>query len=391
LRLIVESGLHGDVTGLKESVLGREVYDRGSDFDGRLDPIVRTEMRRLRRKLVEYYESAGRTDSVVIEIPKGGYVPCFRTPDAWAPRLGGEALGPYQVIERLGAGPSGITYRVVEPSTGTEFAAKQLCSDISSKSAAVEALRADVKAAAALQSENACRIDAVEETSAGVLLRSNFHEGVTLEERLLYAELSWPESKSIAGQLLSVLAAAHRSGVVHGHLKPSDVLLSSAGDGTRATVLNFGTRPLAARILLRPDGRQLGTAGYAQCHADADQASDVRSAGAILCQLFTRSLPAIQGQSGAPAFPFLPDVPEQDRCGLATLIARCLADDTRGRFADAIELAEAFARVVEGAEETEQAVRPHPLHTWKKVAKRLISAVGLTALGPLLAVTAAVL
>src|SRR3982751_5465091 len=90
LRLIVESGLRGDVTGLKESVLGREVYDRGSDFDGRLDPIVRTEMRRLRRKLVEYYQSGGSADSVVIEIPKGGYVPCFRTPDAWAPRLGGE-------------------------------------------------------------------------------------------------------------------------------------------------------------------------------------------------------------------------------------------------------------------------------------------------------------
>src|SRR4051812_9971069 len=47
LRVIVGSGLRGDVAGLKESVLGREVYDRGDDFDGRLDPIVRTEMRRL--------------------------------------------------------------------------------------------------------------------------------------------------------------------------------------------------------------------------------------------------------------------------------------------------------------------------------------------------------
>src|SRR3954453_17310454 len=240
LRLIVESGLRGDVSGLKESVLGREVYDRGSDFDGRLDPIVRTEMRRLRRKLVEYYESSGCTDPLVIEIPKGGYVPCFRTPDAWAPRLGGESLGPYRVIERLGAGPSGITYRVVEPSTGTEFAAKQLCADISSKSVAVDALRADVEAAAVLQSENACSVEAVEETSAGVLLRSRFREGVTLEEWLLYGELSWLESKAIAGQLLSVLATAHKSGVVHGHLKPSDVLLSMIGDSAHVTVLNFG-------------------------------------------------------------------------------------------------------------------------------------------------------
>jgi serine/threonine protein kinase len=185
-----------------------------------------------------------------------------------------------------------------------------------------------------------------------------------------------------------VLSTAHKSGVVHGHLKPSDVLLSTIGDRTDVTVLNFGTRPLAARILLRPDGRQLGTAGYSQCHAGADQASDVRSAGAILCQLFTRSLPAVQGQSGVPAFPFLPDVPEQDRYGLASLIARCLADDARDRFADGIELAEAFARVVEGTEESEQAVRRPPFRAWKKVAKRLISAVGLTALSLLLAVAA---
>jgi serine/threonine protein kinase len=376
--MIVESGLNGDVRGLKESILGREVYDRGSDFDGRVDPIVRTEMRRLRRKLVEYYESSGCADPVVIEIPKGGYVPSFRTRDVWSPRLQGESLGPYTVIERLGAGPSGVTYRVVEPSTGVEFAAKQLAPEVSGEFGAIGALRADMQAASVLESEDACRIDRLEQTQDGVLLRSRFHEGITLEERLLSAELSWAESETIARQLLCVLAMAHKSGVAHGHLKPSDVLLTAQDGETRVIVLNFGTRPLAARVLVRPDGRQLGTAGYAECHAHADQSSDVRSAGAILCQLFTRSLPTAQAQSGAFAFRFVPDIPQEHHRGLATLITHCLAAHPDDRFANAIEVAKAFARIVVRAEQVEEAVSTHGFHSWKKVVKRFLSAAGLS-------------
>ena len=60
---------------LKESVLARELYGKGADFDGGSDPVVRVDARRLRDKLREFYE--GRTDSVVISLPKGSYVPVF--------------------------------------------------------------------------------------------------------------------------------------------------------------------------------------------------------------------------------------------------------------------------------------------------------------------------
>ena len=62
---------------LKESLVGREVFDRGVDFDPRIDPIVRVQAGKLRAKLADYYESRGAGDPLRIEFPKGGYAPHF--------------------------------------------------------------------------------------------------------------------------------------------------------------------------------------------------------------------------------------------------------------------------------------------------------------------------
>ncbi|MBK5294693.1 MAG: hypothetical protein JJE04_23820 [Acidobacteriia bacterium] len=77
LKFAVEAKLGGDGERMKEYVLGREVFDRGEDYDPRLDPIVRVEARRLRAKLEEYYSGAGRQDPIRITVPKGGYEPVF--------------------------------------------------------------------------------------------------------------------------------------------------------------------------------------------------------------------------------------------------------------------------------------------------------------------------
>jgi len=77
LRFAVECVLDGATDQLKESVLGRVVFDRGSEFDPRSDSIVRVESRRLRRRLQEYYETEGRDDPVAIKFPPGSYVPVF--------------------------------------------------------------------------------------------------------------------------------------------------------------------------------------------------------------------------------------------------------------------------------------------------------------------------
>jgi tetratricopeptide (TPR) repeat protein len=85
LRLVTREALTGNGENLKEYRIGTEVFDKECSFDPRLDPIVRNEARRLRRKLETYYLTEGKTASLRIELPKGTYRPVF-TPGVPAAR-----------------------------------------------------------------------------------------------------------------------------------------------------------------------------------------------------------------------------------------------------------------------------------------------------------------
>lgn len=78
LEFTVESALDGRSDQVKEYVVGREVYDRDEQYDTRLDPIVRVEARRLRARLLEYYDGPGLNEPIRLEYPKGQYVPVVR-------------------------------------------------------------------------------------------------------------------------------------------------------------------------------------------------------------------------------------------------------------------------------------------------------------------------
>jgi adenylate cyclase len=78
LRFVVDSALHSPESTIKEFDIGIAVYDRRSDYDPRIDPIVRVEAARLRARLREYYEVTP-PEHVRIEIPKGRYIPVFIT------------------------------------------------------------------------------------------------------------------------------------------------------------------------------------------------------------------------------------------------------------------------------------------------------------------------
>ncbi len=78
LRFTVEATLAGEADTLEEYLIGTEVYDRKPPYHPSADSIVRSEARRLRNKLREYYESVGKDDSVFIYYRPGSYVPTFR-------------------------------------------------------------------------------------------------------------------------------------------------------------------------------------------------------------------------------------------------------------------------------------------------------------------------
>jgi TolB-like protein len=139
LRFAVEKSLAGAGSELKEYLLGVEVFDRGQDFDPRLDPIVRVEAGRLRGKLQEYYEGGGQGDPVRIVFRKGSYAPSFEATalaPAISPRssrlkwlaaaavIGVVAAGLYLIRSQTSAGADAVTIAAIPSSDSgnAEFA-----------------------------------------------------------------------------------------------------------------------------------------------------------------------------------------------------------------------------------------------------------------------------
>jgi hypothetical protein len=97
LRYIVEETLAGRASEIKEHPLGIRVFDRGDEFNPRLDPIVRVQARNLRSRMAKYYAGPGACDPIRIELPKGTYVPVFHhldTQPVSAAATDGQAVAP---------------------------------------------------------------------------------------------------------------------------------------------------------------------------------------------------------------------------------------------------------------------------------------------------------
>jgi TolB-like protein/Tfp pilus assembly protein PilF len=81
LSFVVLEAIAGRRSGLKEYVIGVQVFGKEDSFDPRTDPIVRVQARRLRAKLVRYYRDEGPSDELMVELSKGGYAPAFKRRD----------------------------------------------------------------------------------------------------------------------------------------------------------------------------------------------------------------------------------------------------------------------------------------------------------------------
>jgi TolB-like protein len=82
LRFVVEHVIGGNQKYLKEYVIGSEVYDRKPPYNPNQDSIVRTEARRLRSKLKEYYETEGKDDPIYLYLRPGSYIPVLQYKEA---------------------------------------------------------------------------------------------------------------------------------------------------------------------------------------------------------------------------------------------------------------------------------------------------------------------
>jgi TolB-like protein len=134
LKFVTDSTLVGKEQEIKEYSIGIQVLSRNSDFNPQLDSIVRIHAGRLRRALKEYYYETGRMDPVLIEIPKGSYIPIFQ-PQTHYPNRENIVTAGRESVKRRGIKPviAVMPFRNISQNTSRDFFADGLGEQLSTE------------------------------------------------------------------------------------------------------------------------------------------------------------------------------------------------------------------------------------------------------------------
>jgi serine/threonine-protein kinase len=217
-----------------------------------------------------------------------------------------QTLGQYKLRRKIASGATGEVYEALGPKVNRPVAIKTIGTSYLNEEAAREysvRFKEEAEAVARLDHPNIVRLYdlgeegevafVVMELVRGKDLRSCFESGVRFEAR---------EAVRMMRELLGALDYAHRAGIVHRDVKPSNILLDP--EGRVKLAMDFAVARLidTDRTGRTQVGAQAGTASYMSPEQvqglAADPRSDVFSSGAVLYQLLTNR-PAFTGDKSA--------------------------------------------------------------------------------------------
>jgi serine/threonine protein kinase len=172
--------------------------------------------------------------------------------------------------------------------------------------------------------------------------------GKTLEHHLDPSVLTPQRACAWAADLAGALALAHRAGILHGDVKPGNVLVTPEG---KVKLGDFGIARYASQV--SGSGRLLGTPAYLAPEQIQGQPQDARSdqfaLGIVLHQMLTGTRPFDGSSLGAVCAQILNAAPDPPSLrnpvvppALDRVVARCLAKNPADRFASCDELASAL-------------------------------------------------
>jgi serine/threonine protein kinase/tetratricopeptide (TPR) repeat protein len=293
--------------------------------------------------------------------------------------LPAQLVSHYRVLDQLGRGGMGVVYRAEDTSLRRTVALKFLPEHLANNLAVSERLRREARLASSLNHPNICTIYEVGEDTGEVFIAMEYVAGRPLSESIRAEGLPLETTLRYGRQLASALAHAHDHGVVHGDLKPSNIIVTPGGD---IKILDFG---LARRSDPAEFDRQTletvsaesrpglgGTLRYMapeQMDAGpASQSTDLWSLGIVLYEMAAGSHP-FSGENlyllcsailHDPPRPLPPRVP----LGLASIIFRCLEKEPARRYQRAGEVRAALEALAPSSQED---VIPAPLPAPRRV------------------------
>ena len=318
----------------------------------------------------------------------------------------GTRVGPYEILEPIGAGGMGEVYRARDSKLGRDVALKVLPASFAGDEDRLTRFEREARLLATLNHPNIGAIYGFESLTSGAtsspVLVLELVEGPTLAEHIpmmLRGVARVRPALEIARQIADALDAAHERGIVHRDLKPANIKITAEG---QVKVLDFGlarSRPEGAQTDLSDSptvtvdgthaGTILGTAPYmspeqARGHA-VDKRTDIWSFGCVLYEMLTGTRP-FAGNSTSDVIaailqsqPDLSRLPQDTPPAVVRLLQRCLEKDMRRRLRD---IADARTDIDDELAGRTPARTPSPSSTWRLYPALAAGAILLLVGGP---------
>jgi len=198
----------------------------------------------------------------------------------------GQTLGHYRIVEQLGAGGMGVVYRARDERLQRSVALKVLPPQMGSRAEMRARILAEARAASALNHPGITTIYEVGEAGEQLFIVMELVTGQTLRALLQQGSVEVRALLRLGTQVAEALAAAHEREVVHGDVKPENVIVQADG---RVKLLDFGiarqmtaetltmTRTAATTDSWQPDSKIAGTLAYLAPEVWRGGAPDPRS------------------------------------------------------------------------------------------------------------------
>ena len=172
-----------------------------------------------------------------------------------------EKLGKFHIKKILGQGAMGEVYLGEDPSIGREVAIKTILPSAAQGDEAKERFAREAKAAGALNHPNLVTIYEFGEDQGVLYIAMELVPGHDLQELLQDQSLTRIEVLEVLGQVCDGLDFAHRQGVVHRDIKPTNIRVQRDGKKLRAKVMDFGVARVANSDMTAT-GMVMGTVSY---------------------------------------------------------------------------------------------------------------------------------
>jgi serine/threonine-protein kinase len=261
-------------------------------------------------------------------------------------------VGPYRIVERLGAGGMGEVYLAEDTRLGRRVALKRL-SDASLGDAEARArILREAGAAATLNHPNVAAVYDVLDSGGRAYIVMEYVPGVSLAEQV-HQNGPMPVDRvvQLGMQLCDALTEAHGHDIIHRDLKPANVRVTPDG---KAKVLDFGlakrpapitavaggVRPVVEESLALAYGQVIGTPAYMAPEVllgqPADNRSDIYSLGVTLFELAVGKPPFDGSNFMSIALAVLTEPPPSITTllpgGLGDIVAKCMSRDPLQRY-----------------------------------------------------------